>query len=357
MRKKRKGALSRIKMEEPEERDAMATGTEQHRTSRVRRAGKKCAQTLQEFLTKFNNDWVMGFASALAFNLITAILPILVAMIAIVGLTLGRLDPAVEHQLLSHLQSIFPASNNFLTFALDSLKRNAGLLGIIAVALGLFGGSRLFVSMEGYFDVIYHTRSRNVIAQNVMAFCMMLLFIVLVVPMILASSVPALLQVLLEHTIVQRLPGNGFLFGLLGMLVSMGLSWVLFVAIYIVVPNKHIRFRTSWLGAVVAAILLQMYLALFPLYITHFLRSYIGTPGLIIVLLFFLYYFAVILLLGAEINAFFVEHIRVTPDNVAGMIHRLTSLLPATEKEKREQASPSHQRTETEEMHPLREAS
>lgn len=335
----------------------MATGAERHRTSTASRAARKGARILGEFFTKVNNDWMMGFASALAFNLITAILPILVAMIAIVGFTLGNLDPAVEQQLLLHLSSIFPASNSFLTFALASLKRSAGLLSIIALALGLLGGSRLFVSMEGYFDVIYHTRSRNVIAQNVMAFCMLLLFIVLVVPVLLASSLPALLQVMLDQTIVGRLPGNGFLFWLLGILISIFLSWVLFVAIYIVVPNKRISFRKSWPGAVVAAVMLQIYLSLFPLYITHFLKSYVGTPGLIVVLLFFLYYFAVILLLGAEINAFFVEHIRVTPDNVAGIIHRFTNHSPTTAKEGREQALPSHQRTKPEEMHSLREAS
>jgi hypothetical protein len=41
MRKKRKGALSRIKMEEPEEKEAMATGAEQHRTSGVEWVAKK----------------------------------------------------------------------------------------------------------------------------------------------------------------------------------------------------------------------------------------------------------------------------------------------------------------------------
>ncbi len=335
----------------------MATGAEQHRTSGVEWAAKESAKTFRDFFTKFNNDWVMGFASALAFNLITAILPILIAIIAIVGFTVGSLDPAAEQQLISHLQSIFPSSDTFLNFAFASLKRSAGILGIIAVPLCLFGGSRLFVSMEGYFDVIYHTRSRDIIPQNMMALSMLLLFIVLAVPMMLAASIPALLQVLLEHTIVHQLPGNAFYFGLLAILVSLCISWILFEAIYIVVPNQRISFRKSWLGAVVAAVFLQIYLALFPLYITHFLKSYIGTTGLVVILLFFFYYFAVILLLGAEINAFFAEHIRVTPDNVAGMIHQLTSHLPATEKDRREQAPPSHKRPEPKDIHPMREAS
>src|SRR6266699_6669462 len=176
----------------------MATGIEPPSPSAAYLTVKQGAQTLQAFYNKFNNDWVMGFASALAFNLITAILPMLIAIIAIVGFTVGSLDPAVEQQLISHLQSLFPSSDTFLNFAFASLKRSAGILGIIAVSLGLFGGSRLFVSMEGYFDVIYHTRSRNIIPQNIMALCMLLLFIVLAVPMLLRSE---------EHTSeLQSLP-------------------------------------------------------------------------------------------------------------------------------------------------------
>ena len=39
--------------------------------------------------------------------------------------------------------------------------------------------------------------------------------------------------------------------------------------------------------------------------------------GFAVIFLFFFYYFAVILLLGAEINSFWVEGVRATPDNVA----------------------------------------
>src|SRR5260370_36496263 len=100
----------------------MATGAKQQSTSGVKWAAKESAKTLRDFFTKFNNDWVMGFASALAFNLITAILPMLIAIIAIVGFTVGSLDPA-EQQLISHLQSLFPSSDTFLNFAFASLTR------------------------------------------------------------------------------------------------------------------------------------------------------------------------------------------------------------------------------------------
>src|SRR6266567_2398646 len=338
----------------------MVTGIKPPTPSAAYLTVKQGAQTLQAFFNKFNNDWVMGFASALAFNLITAILPMLIAIVAIVGFSVRNLDPLAEQQLINHLQSIFPASGNFLSIAFASLKRNVGILTVIAILLALFGGSRLFVSMEGYFDIIYHTRTRTIIKQNIMAIVMLLIFIVLTAPMMFAASIPALLQVVLQDTVVNQLPGSGFFFGLLSILVSLCISWVLFEAIYIVVPNQHINFRDSWLGAVVAAVLLQLYLLLFPLYVAHFLVSYTdkiaGTTGLLVILLFFFYYFAVILLLGAEINAFFAKNIKATPDNLAAMVHNLTSHLPTTEKDMHEQATPSHKQTEPKDIRPKSEA-
>jgi YihY family inner membrane protein len=323
----------------------MATNTEQHLNTEVEQDAKKGAKSLKGFFNKFNNDWVMNFASALAFNLITAILPILIAIVAIVGLTYGRLDPTAETQLIDHLKHIFPASGDFLILALASLNKSAGILSIIAILLAVFGGSRLFISMEGYFDIIYHVRPRGVIKQNIMAIVMLLIFIVLTIPMVLAASIPTFIITILKDLSLNQLVGNGvsnFLFWVFGILVSLLISWVLFEVIFIVVPNQHISFRNSWLGAAVAAVLLQMYLQFFPFYTAHFLGSYTGNIALAVVLLFFFYYFAVILLIGAEINAYFAEGIQVTPDNLAVIVHKYTSHLATSKKDVQQQAPPSH---------------
>ncbi len=335
----------------------MATKTEQHAASEAEQTAKTSAKTLQEFFTKFNNDWVMNFAAALAFNLITAILPILIAILAVAGFTVGRLSAAAYTQLQNSLKSIFPASADFVTAALNALSKSAGLLVIIAVLVAIFGGSRLFVSIEGYFDVIYHTRPRNVIKQNLMAIVMLLIFIVLTVPMVFAASIPAVLQSLIQHSVLNQVPGNALLIEALGILVSLLIAWVLLEAIYIVVPNQHISFRNSWLGAVVAAVLLQIYLSFFfPFYTTHFLGNYTGNIALAVVLLFFFYYFAVILLLGAEINAFFAEHIRATPESIPVIVHRYTSHLQTSEQAIQEQATPTHKGEEPKDIRPKSEA-
>jgi len=291
---------------------------------------KKGAWYSQEFITKFNNDWVMSSASGLAYNLMVAIVPMAIAIVAVLGFTIGSLDPQAETQLIDHLRHIFPvslSSTDILQVALNSLKKNAGLLSILAIITSIFGVSRLFISIEGYFAIIYRTYPRKVIAQNVMAILMMIVFIALTPLMIFASSVPALILSLVQNSGLNQLPGmielarNGFILSAAGIFGSLIVCWILLEAIYIAVPNQKISLKNSWKGAVIGAILLQIFLSLFPLYITHFLGSYTGEIGFAVILLLFFYYFAVILLLGAEINAFFLEKIQPLASNVAAVLH------------------------------------
>lgn len=305
----------------------LRTSKKKHaRTDKV----KKVLKPLQLFLTKLNNDWMMNSASALAYNLMVAIVPIAVAVFFILGITLGRLNPALQDQLITHVEHIFPSNNtvrNVLQPALVSLHKNAGFLGVLVALASIFGGSRLFISIEGYFDIIYRTYPRKIIAQNVMAILMMLVFIVLTPLMFFTSSVPALILTLAQNSGLNEIPllaqlaKNGFLISVAGIIGSFIVCWILLETIYLVIPNQKISFQNSWIGAFAGAVMLQIFLFLFPLYITHFMGSYQGDAGFAVILLVFFYYFAVILLLGAEVNACFKEKIPPLTNNIAVVIH------------------------------------
>ena len=336
----------------------MATKGKPPASVKVTQIPVKGGKSVVSFINKFNYDWVMTFSAGLAFNLITAIFPIIIALIAIAGFIFGNFDPNFQSNLISHIQSVFPPpinQGNVLGPALTTLSKNAGFFAFIAILIAIFGGSRLFVSIEGYFSLIYHTRQRTIIPQNIMALVMLLLFIILIPLMVFASSIPALVQSILQATPLYQVPGYGFIFTVIGILTGLIIAWILFEAIYIVVPNQHISFRNSWLGAVVAAIALSIYLYLFPFYVTHFLRNDTGQVGFAVILLFFFYYFAVILLLGAEINAFFAEGIRATPAPLTTMVHELTSHLPTSKEQIQEQAPPSHKDEEPKDIRPKSE--
>jgi uncharacterized BrkB/YihY/UPF0761 family membrane protein len=72
---------------------------EQQKTSEAKQTAEKGVKSFQAFWTKCNNDWVMNFATGLAFNLITAIFPI--AIIAIAGFIFGSFDPSFQGNLIT----------------------------------------------------------------------------------------------------------------------------------------------------------------------------------------------------------------------------------------------------------------
>jgi YihY family inner membrane protein len=311
-----------------------ATNREQHATGELLQSVGKGTRPFREFLTKFANDWSMTFAGVLAYSLLTAMMPIAIALVAILGFILGN---ANRQNIIQHATSVFPglaSQQNTITLAIDQLSKQAGPLAIIAVLLAIFGGSRLFITVEGCLDIIYRVRPRPFLPQNLMAFGMFILFIILIPIMVFASSAPGfILHFLGQNPVLSMLPlaksiiANPFVTYLAGIAGGLLAAFLLFEAIYFVVPNQRISWRNSWKGALVAAIALTIFLDLFPLYIQYFLKNYAGQIGFAVVLLLFFYYFAVILMLGAEVNAFFFEGIHPIPNDLVTFVSTMAGTL------------------------------
>ncbi len=286
----------------------------------------KNAKPLLDFWNKFNNDWSWNLSAALAYNLLMAMFPFCTAALAILGLVLGGLSPQQYNTLVNHFIEVFPSATSaqisaILNGASKELSKANGILWIITIGFAIYYGSRLFVLMEDCFGIIYHIHPRTFIAQNFTAIGMLILFIVLIPISIGAGALTALA--------ISLLPGqfSGGIVDVIQFLAGYLAAYLLFQAIYIIIPNQKIRFRKSWLGAVTAALLLQLYVVFFPLYIEHFLSGLAAAIGSVVILLIFFYYFAMILIVGAEINAFFAEGVMTT-------FNLVTIVSTKTEKEK-----------------------
>jgi len=320
------------------------TSRKQHPVSAALHTLEGVLQPFVAFWTKFTNDWAWNNAAGLAYNLILAVFPIIITLLSVLGFFLSTLDSGAYQSALDKITSASSAlreAKPIVAAAFQQVRKDAGLLGVIAVVLALFNGSRLFIFMEGCLDIIYHVRPRSFLAQNLMSIVMLLLFVVIFPIAVVASAAPTFVFSLLQKTTLGQMPGSNFVFGLGGMLGGLIAWYLLFQVIYIVVPNQKISFRESWLGAVVAAVLLEIYLALFPPFVAHFLGIFAGTLGLLILLIFF-DYFALILFLGAEVNAFFAQGVRETPQDLVTMIHTMTNHLPTSEEARREKTALSH---------------
>lgn len=272
------------------------------------------AFTFKNFVKKFYNDWTFHQAQAMAFGLITAMVPLAILLLAIVGWILGGLDHQAYNQVVNHVANSLPkefATQQALSSAANKLRSASAGLAILAVITSLFFGSRLFTLMEACFDLIYHVPPRSQGKKNLMAIIMTVVSVVLIPVLVLASVIPGQVVAFLQHTAIN--PNSSATYNVVGIISSLVVSFILFVVFYAVVPNNQglarTRIRTSWRGAAVAAVLLQIFLLLFPLYVRLFTNGYVGQLAFALVLLVFFYLVAVAILLGAQVNAFFVKHI------------------------------------------------
>jgi membrane protein len=277
--------------------------------SRARATLKVRLAPVLQFTRKVTNDWLPTFAGMLTYSLLTSAFSLLLVIIAIGGLILGSISPAAQQQLQQRISSSLPVSNGaaVVTAVTNRLTQSAGILLIVAVALAVYSGSRVFVKMEKSFDIFFRVQGRRGIQQNIMAIGMMLLYAVLV-PLVLATSiVPPTLLAILRSLNAQFLSGPivGLLLQIAGLAISVLVALVLFGAIYVVVPNRPLRPKAVWKGTLVAAVLLMVDNALFPLYISVFLKpeNRGSIVGLLIVILAYYYFQSLIVLIGAEVNA------------------------------------------------------
>ena len=310
---------------------------------------RKVVTSLQGFLNKFNNDWTMMFAGSLAYSLLTAIVPILLAILSILGFILGpsTVDYVTQHLKLGNDIALNQAVNVQLKLVLKHLNQQAGIIALIAVATAIFGGSRLFIGLEGCLDIVYRVRPRKIIAQNVMAILMIILFIILVPIMIFSTTLPIIIQSIivsnqffLQIPFFHALANNAFSIWLAGFAGGLSAAFLLFWAIYLIVPNQKITLSSSWQGALVSALALELFITIvFPFYITHFMGDYAGQAGLLVILLVFFYYFAVILMLGAEVNAYFFEKVQPLPNDLATFV---STMAGTSNKDIPDVEAPSH---------------
>lgn len=278
---------------------------------------------VKRLIAKSNNDWILNLASVIAFNLLMAMLPIAILLIALLGVFLQK--PAIESIVITDIEKLFPgltAQQNTITLAIQSLKGGSALLLSVAILLSLYLGSRLFIATAESFAIIYRLHTRPFIRQNLIAIGMLVLFVLLIPILVLASTVPVLTVSLLSKTFLSAIPGSGITVRIAGILGSLIASFILFEAIYFFLPNQHVTFHYSWPGAVVAAIGVVIYLQIFPLYTRYFTFGISGPVGFTIILLLFFYFFSIILLVGAEINAM-LEHVQPIPKYLPNFIASL----------------------------------
>ncbi|HET7037495.1 MAG TPA: YihY/virulence factor BrkB family protein [Thermomicrobiaceae bacterium] len=291
-------------------RAAGGTAVEARRTG-----GLSLTGFFKELVHQFQHDQVTGLAQRVAYNLIFAIPPLLVLIVALAGLLNNVFSVPVVENLRSAITDHAPGSmQQVLTQLVDHAVSQAGTGAIsvglaLSVILALYGAGGGIGALIAAFNRTYEIEDGRSIVRRyglqigltlLVGLGMVLAFVALVFGRRIGDWIAGLV-------------GLGHLFSTLWNIflwpAAVLLVVLLLALLYYTAPNVRQSFRWVWPGAIAAAILWLAAIFGFRLYLAvGSPGSAYGALGSVIVFLFFLYITGIIFIVGVEINAVLQEH-------------------------------------------------
>jgi membrane protein len=261
-------------------------------------------ELLRETVKEWREDNCLRLGAALAFYTLLSLAPLLLVTIAIVALVLG--DDFARSEVMGHAEALVgPEAAATLREMVERASQPRS--GLLATAIGLVmtfvGASGVFGQLQRALNDIWEVRRepgrgvRGLFIDRVRAFSMLLLIGLL---LLVSLGVGAALSAL-STRIADLFPGAWLAARLVDVLVSIGVTALLFGLIFKVLPDLPLRWSDVAVGALVSALLF----AVGRLGISWYLgratgTSVYGAAGSLVVLLLWIYYSSQLLFFGAE---------------------------------------------------------
>lgn len=245
-------------------------------------------------------------ASSLAYYTIFSLAPLLIIVIALVGILFG--EEAAQGRIVEQLQSVIGregaevietaiANTRLSTTDWKSwqLWLNLGIL--------VFGASNVFVQLQRALNRVWEVKPSPqfnlgyFIRKRILSFAMVLVIaFLLLVSFVFSAVLTAVFSYLNDSVVVPS-----FFWQVVNFTISFGVITLLFALIYKVLPDVRVSFRDTAVGATVTAVFFVIGQFLFGIILGRTnLGSAYGVAGSLVVVITWVYYSAHILLIGAE---------------------------------------------------------
>ena len=264
---------------------------------------------LKDTITEWIKHNASSLGAALSFYTLFSIAPILVIAMAVAGSFFG--PHVAEARVLEQMRGLLGEAGAVAVQSLLSSAHQSGLKGI-AAAIGvvtlLVGATSVFGELQNTLDYIWKSPQKNgvvwwrILRSRILSVGLILGVGFLLMVSLIASAALAALGAWFGSFMLQW----RVILPVLDLVLSLGLTTVLFAMIYKYVPREKIAWGDVWIGGLVTAVLFSAGKLLIGLYLGRSsLSSAYGAAGSIMVLLLWIYYSAQIFLLGAEFTHVF----------------------------------------------------
>jgi len=260
---------------------------------------------LRDSVAGWRADYAPSMGAALSYYTIFSIAPLLVIVIALVGLFYGA-DAAHKH-IFSELGQILGTST---AESLEAILKNAsdsrrsGWTAALGILFMLIGATSVLAELQSSLDRIWRAPAPGslpgwwgFIRMRLLSFSMILVLVfLLMVSLVVSASLAAV-----GRWGTTRFEHWGAVLEVLNVSVGYLVTAILFAMIYKLLPRERVGWGDVWMGALVTAALFTLGKFLIGLYIGKAgVADAYGAAGSLVVLLVWVYYSAQIFLLGAE---------------------------------------------------------
>ena len=258
------------------------------------------------------NDNVPRLGASLSYYTLFALAPVLVVAIAIAGLAFG--PDAVQGEIVGQVRGLVGEEGGMAVQAMlegASKKSESRLATAIGLLTFFIGATGAFLELQTALNGIWRVKPKEggnwlkeLVVQRMISFGLVIgVGFLLLVSLLVSAALSAL-----HRYMGAAYPELAEVWQAANVLVSFGVTTLLFAMVYRVLPDVQLTWRDVWLGAVVTACLFSVGKFLIGLYLgTSSLASTYGAAGSVVVLLLWVYYSSQLVLLGAEFTRAWVE--------------------------------------------------
>ena len=259
---------------------------------------------------KADQDKIFFMAGAIAFNILVATVPLILAALGVAGLILqSRYGVGAEEPLVRYiLEALPPVSSEFNTqvreFMRGLLEQSSGFVGVGTVifawlATRLIGTLR--TALREIFDI---QQDRGIVAGKIFDIKMVIAAGTLLA---INAALTVMLNIVAEYgySVLGIAPNQVQILNQIYLQAGAFLSiWFMFLLIYRYLPARRIQWRTALVSATFTAAFVELLKLAFAWYVTTFAdyRSAYANLANLFVLILWVYYSAVIFIVGGEVG-------------------------------------------------------
>lgn len=262
---------------------------------------------VKESVISWNRDDPWRLSAIIAYYAIFSLPGLLVIIINVVGYIWGT--DIVEGKVFDEIENTMGTSTAESVQSIFESSREEGqslFSTLISIGALLFGATGVFYHLQISINKVWgiHPDPKSEILRYVIDRVRSFGFVLTVAFLLLVSFVVSALLSALHSYIGSWFPELSlYLVQMLNLLIPLAVITLLFALIFKYLPDAHIRWKTVWIGAIIASFLFLIGKELLSLYFSEASPGNIyGAAGSIIIFMLWVTYSCLILLFGAEFS-------------------------------------------------------